>query len=192
MIGNRNMTDGSVAGAPDGRGFLNSLFSGQKLFAMAIIALLLPAAAAESQQNVVSELSTADEIERFCTNIADAARDQRYLLQKDELEKLQQGVNERITVLENRRAEYEHWLNRRNEFLKRAQSSLNEIYRTMKADMAAQQMEELNLEIAASIIMSLPPRQSSLILAEMDAKKAAIVAAIISSAADPATSKDPS
>ena len=45
--------------------------------AVASLLFLLPAAGAESQQNVVSELSTQDEIQKFCTNIADAARDQR-------------------------------------------------------------------------------------------------------------------
>lgn len=52
--------------------------------AVASLLFLLPAAGAESQQNVVSELSTQDEIQKFCTNIADAARDQRYLMQKQE------------------------------------------------------------------------------------------------------------
>lgn len=59
--------------------------------AVASLLFLLPAAGAESQQNVVSELSTQDEIQKFCTNIADAARDQRYLMQKQELEKLASG-----------------------------------------------------------------------------------------------------
>lgn len=192
MIDNRIAHDTPVAATGNTSFSLRNLFGGQRTLVFALMALLLPAAGAESQQNVISELSTADEIERFCTNIADAARDQRYVLQKEELDKLQSDVNERITVLETRRAEYEDWLKRRNEFLQRAQASLNEIYRTMKADVAARQMEELKVEIAAAVIMSLPSRQSSLILGEMDAKKAAVIAAIIASAADPNTSRDPS
>lgn len=192
MIDNRIAHDTPVAATGNTPFSLRNLFGGQRTLVFALMALLLPAAGAESQQNVISELSTADEIERFCTNIADAARDQRYVLQKEELDKLQSDVNERITVLETRRAEYEDWLKRRNEFLQRAQASLNEIYRTMKADVAARQMEELKVEIAAAVIMSLPSRQSSLILGEMDAKKAAVIAAIIASAADPNTSRDPS
>ncbi|MDS7596160.1 MotE family protein [Agrobacterium tumefaciens] len=160
--------------------------------AVASLLFLLPAAGAESQQNVVSELSTQDEIQRFCTNIADAARDQRYLLQKQELEKLQADVNERITVLENRKAEYEDWLARRNHFLNQAKANLVDVYKTMKADAAAPQLEKMHEEIAAAIIMQLPPRQSGLILSEMDAAKAATVAGIMSQATDPNTSKDPS
>ncbi|MDP9761110.1 MULTISPECIES: MotE family protein [Agrobacterium] len=160
--------------------------------AVASLLFLLPAAGAESQQNVVSELSTQDEIQKFCTNIADAARDQRYLMQKQELEKLQADVNERISALQDRKAEYEDWLARRNHFLEQAKSNLVDIYKTMKADAAAPQLEKMHVEIAAAIIMQLPPRQSGLILSEMDAQKAAIVAGIMSQAIDKNTSKDPS
>lgn len=133
---------------------------------------------------------TSAEIQKFCTNIADSARDQRYLLQKQELEKLQADVDSRIAVLEQRKNEYQDWLKRRNEFLKQAELNLVDIYKKMKPDAAAPQLAELPAEMAASIVMKLPPAQSSLILAEMDPKKAAMVAAIMSSAIDPNTSKD--
>jgi flagellar motility protein MotE (MotC chaperone) len=130
-----------------------------------------------------------NEIRQFCSNIADAARDRRYLIQKQELEKLQADVNDRITVLEQKKTEYEEWLKKRNDFLKRAEVGLIDIYKNMKPDAAAPQLAELNVQIAAAIIMQLPARQSSLILSEMDAQKAAMVAAIISSAADTKTGK---
>ena len=169
-----------------------SLFENLGRFGVAAALLfLLQAPGAESQQTAISELSTQDEIQKFCTNIADAARDQRYLLQKQELDKLQADVNERISVLENRRGEYEDWLARRNHFLAQAKTNLVDIYKTMKADAAAPQLEKMHVEIAAAIIMQLPPRQSGLILSEMDAQKAAVVAGLMSRATDPNTSKDP-
>ena len=140
----------------------------------------------------VTTTSTDDEIRQFCTNIADAARDQRYLLQKQELEKLQADVDERIAILETRRAEYEDWLTRRNDFLVRAEAGLVDIFKTMKADAAGPQLEEMDLEVAAAIIMKLPARQSGLVLSEMDPQKAGMIATIISSASDPNTSKEPS
>ena len=136
-----------------------------------------------------AQTSTSDEIQKFCTNIADAARDQRYLLQKAELEKLQSDVDERIRTLELRTAEYQDWLKRRNDFLSRAQSGLVDIFKTMKPDAAAPQLEEMKMEIAAAIIMQLPARQSALILSEMDPEKAGLISSIISSASDPNTSK---
>lgn len=136
--------------------------------------------------------ATQQEIQQFCTSIADPARDQRYLLQKQELEKLQTEVDRRIGVLEQRKAEYEDWLKRRNDFMQQAEVNLIEIYENMKADAAAPQLEKIDPILAAAIVMKLPARQSSQILSEMNAEKAAIVAGVMSSAADPTTSRDPS
>jgi flagellar motility protein MotE (MotC chaperone) len=156
------------------------------------VMMAIPGAFAEERPVIVTSKATADEIREFCTNIADAARDQRYLLQKKELEDLQKGVDERIQTLETRRAEYEDWLKRRNDFLKTAEAGLVEIYKKMKPDAAAAQLAAINPEVASAIVMKLPPRQSSVILAEMDATKAAVLAGIIALASDKNTSKDPS
>jgi flagellar motility protein MotE (MotC chaperone) len=157
-----------------------------------VAVLMLVSHVSAQQPQVVSELSPNDEIQKFCTNIADAARDQRYLLQKQELEKLQADVDKRIATLEDRKTEYQDWLKRRNDFLARAQAGLVDIFKTMKADAAAPQLQEMKLEIAAAILMQLPPRQSALFLSEMDPQKAGMISTIISSASDPNTSKAPS
>ncbi|MBP1853121.1 MotE family protein [Rhizobium halophytocola] len=152
---------------------------------------LLGPSGARAQDATPLDSATQEEIQKFCTSIADPARDQRYLLQKQELEKLQAQVDARIAVMETRKTEYEDWLKRRNDFLKRAQGNLVGIYKKMKPDAAAPALAELNVEIAAAIIMQLPAQQSGLILSEMKPQKAALVSAIISSAGDPNTSKDP-
>lgn len=166
------------------------------LIAAALSLCLLPGARAQQQPQLLGAAQEAggsqQEVQQFCGNIVDSARDQRYLLQKQELEKLQGDINTRITELENRRAEYQDWLKKRNAFLASAKASLVEIYKTAKADEVAPQFDQMNINIAAAIIMQLPPRQSGLILAEMDAQKAAMVAMIMARAADPNTSKDPS
>ncbi|MFB9913334.1 MotE family protein [Rhizobium paknamense] len=148
--------------------------------------------ASSAQEALPGSNASMDEIQRFCTNIADPARDQRYLLQKQDLEKLQGEVNDRIAILEKRKAEYQDWLSRRDAFMQQAQLGLVDIYKNMKADAAAPQLEKVDVMLAAAIIMKLPPKQSSLILSEMSPDQAAQVAAIMSSAADPNTSKDPS
>lgn len=165
---------------------------GLMLPALGALMLAIPGALAEERPVIVTSKATADEIREFCTNIADKARDQRYLLQKQELEALQKDVDSRIATLEKRRAEYEDWLRRRNEFLKVAEAGLIEIYKKMKPDAAAAQLQEIDPEIASAIVMKLNPRMSSLILSEMAAEKAAVLARIIASASDPNTSKDPS
>lgn len=129
------------------------------------------------------------EIERFCGNIADEARDRRYALQVAELEKLRTDVDERIELLEAKRAEYENWVTRRETFMKQAEGNIVQIYSRMRAEAAAQQLTELRAEMAASILMKLDPRVASVILNEMDMKAAASLTTIMVTAARP---KDPS
>ncbi|MCR4264791.1 MotE family protein [Nitratireductor sp. ZSWI3] len=131
----------------------------------------------------------ADEVQRFCTNIADAARDRRYSLQAMELTKLKSEVDERIAALEGKRAEYEEWLERRNVFLAKAEDGIVSIYASMRPDAAAERLAEVPADLAAAILMKLEPRTAGVILNEMNSKSAAALTNIIASAARP---EDPS
>lgn len=134
----------------------------------------------------------ASEVEAYCANIADAARDQRYLRQKQELEQLRAEVDERVKLLEQRRDEFEEWVARREAFIEVAEGQLTKIYQEMRADSAAAQLELIAPEVAAAIVMKLDPRLSSQILNEMEAKNAAILAGIIADAASKQLPKEPS
>jgi flagellar motility protein MotE (MotC chaperone) len=152
----------------------------------------MPGAFAQEVSQPVAANITQDEIRQFCTNIADPARDQRYLLQKQELDKLRADIDARIAEMDRRKAEYQDWLKRRDDFLKQAEAGLTDIYKKMKPDAAALQLQDVKVEVAAAVIMRLGARESSQIFNEMDPQKAAIIANIIASASDPNTSKDPS
>ncbi|MBC7284368.1 MotE family protein [Hoeflea sp.] len=157
---------------------------------VAVLALALLAPGALAQQAPPPTME--DEIRAFCGNIADAARDQRYLIQKKELDELQAGVDERIRQLEERSVQYREWLKKREDFIRVAETQLVEIYKNMNSDAAAQQLEILRPEIAAAIIMKLTPRLASAILNEMDSTKAAGLTGIIASAAASDQPEDPS
>ena len=123
------------------------------------------------------------EIQRFCSNIADAARDRRYSLQAAELKQLQAEVDSRIKQLEEKRSEYETWLKRREVFLARAQDGVVEIYADMKPDAAAARLAIVNVDLAAAILMKLDSRKAGVILNEMDEKAAAALTSVMASAA---------
>src|SRR5262249_52752428 len=108
----------------------------------------------------------ATEVERFCSNIADAARDRRYAMQTQELQKLKFDIDERIKALEAKRQEYEEWLKRRDDFLDKAEDNVVKIYAKMKPDAAAERLAQAKIELAAGILMKLDPRQASTILNE--------------------------
>ena len=127
-------------------------------------------------------LETGTEIERFCSNIADAARDRRYVLQTEELQALQQEVDKRIKILEEKRAEYEAWLKRREDFLAKAEDGVVKIYSGMRPDAAAGRLAEMDAKLAAGILMKLEARKAGVILNEMERKAAAMLTAVMASA----------
>lgn len=141
-----------------------------------------PARTAAGEDGATPAADTTTEVQRFCSNIADAARDRRYALQAKELEKLKAEVDERIKALEAKRLEYEQWLKRRDDFLDKAEDNVVKIYSKMKPDAAAERLSEVRVELAAGIIMKLEPRQASTILNEMDRKAAAMITGVMASA----------
>lgn len=167
---------------------MKPFFHNRLLRISSILALALIAPGVSAQQ---APPTLEDEIRAFCGNIADAARDQRYLLQKEELEKLQTEVDQRIERLEERSAQYREWLDKREEFMRVAEAGLVEIYKNMRPDSAAQQLALVKPEVAAAIIMKLNARLASQILNEMDAKVAAGLTGIIASAAAADDKKEP-
>jgi flagellar motility protein MotE (MotC chaperone) len=166
--------------------------TGLRLLAVAAVAAILGGGGPAASETVIQAATTtqpeASEIQRFCSNIADAARDRRYALQAQELQKLQGEVDERIKLLEAKRAEYETWLKRREVFLARAEDGVVKIYASMKPDAAAERLAELNVQLAAGILMKLDSRKAGVILNEMDRKAAATLTGIMASVA---RSQDP-
>jgi len=140
-------------------------------------------APAQPAQLMREKAPDESEVQRFCSNIADAARDRRYAMQAEELKQLQAGIDQRMKALEDKRVEYEQWLKRREVFLARAQDSVVKIYAGMKPDAAAERLAMVNAELAAAILMKLDPRKAGVILNEMDQKAAATLTGIMASAA---------
>jgi flagellar motility protein MotE (MotC chaperone) len=155
----------------------------KRYLALGAVAFLLSAAespaAPETAPAIPAEQS---EIERFCGNIADAARDRRYAMQAAELKALQVELDQRIKTLEEKKVEYEDWMKRREEFLARAEDSVVKIYAKMKPDAAAERLSELKTELAAGILMKLDARKAGTILNEMDSKAAATLTGVMAAA----------
>ncbi len=118
----------------------------------------------------------------FCANIADAAADTRFALQKAELASMEKEIEGRLKILEAKRAEYEEWLRRRNEVLAKADKTVVAIYSRMRPEAAALQLGNMEDEIAAAVIAELNPRVASAVLNEMEPARAAQLANIITDA----------
>ncbi|MBB5751020.1 MotE family protein [Prosthecomicrobium pneumaticum] len=111
--------------------------------------------------------------EQYCQGVAQAAQDARFARQKAALEAMQKTIDERIAALEAKRADYETWLSRREEFLKQADENLLAVFSQMRPDAASAQLTIMGDDPAAAILARLNPRVASAILNEMEPARAA-------------------
>jgi len=125
------------------------------------------------------EVGVGDNATLYCRNIADAAADARYQRQVDALTALEGQIDKRIAQLEAKRAELEEWIQRRENFLAKADESVVAIYSQMRPDAAAGQIAVMDAEAAAAILSKLSPRTASAILNEMDASIAAFLTSVM-------------
>jgi flagellar motility protein MotE (MotC chaperone) len=113
----------------------------------------------------------------YCANIADLAADTRYMLQMKTLEELEKKIDQKIVLLEAKRAESEAFLKKRNDAIKETRQDLVDIFSKMKPDVAAAQFEILDVETSASILKQLNARVAGTILNEMKVPLAAAITA---------------
>lgn len=146
---------------------------------MAGIFVCGPVMAQETASVAMTAPGNLDEIRKYCGNVDDKAADARYALQAKQLAELRADVDERVKALEAKRQEYEVWLKRRDEFVDKAHDALVDIISRMKPDAAAAQMVLIGDEAAASVLLKLNPRVSSIILNEMSPEKSARLARVI-------------
>lgn len=125
--------------------------------------------------------------EQYCSSVVDAAAAAQIAQQTSNLEKARKELAERVALLDAKTAELRSWVKKRADFTAHATDSLIEIYSKMKPDAAASQLASMDELTAAAITSKLPPKSSSLVLAEMNADKAARLTAIIAGAAEVAT-----
>lgn len=157
------------------------------LIALGVISFSTPQivhTAEPKSKMTTGSIKIPDDVRAFCTNIADAAREQRYALQRKELNKLKSEINDKMKELESTREAVKEWVRKRDSFAEMARESVVEIYSKMRPDAAAGRMEQLEGALAAAILLKLKPRTAGVILNEMSAEKAAMLTGIMAAASD--------
>lgn len=165
-----------------------------RLFAATMMVQLSPivAEATETEPSMVSPVETdatshsglemralTEEARQYCVNIRDVAADARFAWQKATLEALDKQVSEKIVALEAKRAEYETWLKKRQDFLAAARDDVVAIYAKMRPEAAAGQLTALDDDMAAAVLARLNARASSAILNEMEPARASQLASAL-------------
>lgn len=121
--------------------------------------------------------------EQYCFNTTDTAADARFAWQAKKIQEMEAELNKRAEVLAEKTAEYKKWVQRRDEFSRKAHEKLVGFYSRMRADAAAEQLGALDEETAAAVVTKLETKVASQIMGEMDPVRAAKIASVIAGAA---------
>jgi flagellar motility protein MotE (MotC chaperone) len=121
--------------------------------------------------------------QQYCFNTVDTAADARFAWQAKKIKEMEAALDKRAQQLEAKTEEYKQWLQRRDEFSRKAHEKLVGFYSRMRPDAAALQLASLDEEMAAAVVTKLETKVASQIMGEMDPERAAKIATIISGAA---------
>jgi flagellar motility protein MotE (MotC chaperone) len=142
-------------------------------------ALLILSGASAAAQDSPPDAGSAENAIQYCANVADAAADARFMRQAAALADMDKQIQAHLEQLETKRKEYEDWLRRREEFLKKADEAIIAMFSQMRPDAAAAQMGVMSDDIATAILTKVNPRVSSAILNEMEPARAARLTGIM-------------
>ena len=120
----------------------------------------------------------------YCDVVVDAALAAKLAQEKRDAEGLQKEIEKKLVELEAATAEQRKWLQLREDFQKKATENLVTVYAEMDVEAAAQRLPAVGNEIAAAILVKMPPRSASAILAEMPSDIAGRLTAYIAGAAE--------
>ncbi|WP_179956075.1 MotE family protein [Pannonibacter tanglangensis] len=147
---------------------------------LAGVAILAPAGAALAQSAPMpkpDQTAGADtpmtDAERYCRNTGSAANDARLAWQTWNLVALEEKVQVRIRELEQKRAEYQAWVERREKVLSEVEGHVVSIFQRMRPEAAAAQLATLDEDTAVAVLVKLNARAASQILDEMEPARAA-------------------
>ena len=167
------------------------------IFAGTLLIAVLSAGAVSAAENSSGKDNEADNLplppttavklspaEQYCSSVLDAATAAQLAQQKINLAKIEKQDDDRVALLAAKTEELKGWMAKREEFTAHATESLVQIYGKMKPDAAAAQLMAMDEFVAAAIMSKLSTKDASLIMAEMEAAKAARLSAVIAGAGE--------
>jgi flagellar motility protein MotE (MotC chaperone) len=128
---------------------------------------------------VTGAIGPQNDAERYCRNIADLAKEAKFAWQVKTIGELEDALALRTKALEEKRAEVEVWIGKREAFMAMAEERLVGIYSKMRPDAAAEQIRLLNPITGAALMMKLEPRIASVILNDMPTEDASRLAGLM-------------
>ena len=112
-------------------------------------------------------------VENYCGAIANSAASARPAWQEQRITALQAELVAKIAEVDAKTAELRDWVGRREALLNKAGEDFVTIYSKMKPEAASAQMQEMDDETAAALLLKMKPAVASAVMNEMNAARAA-------------------
>ena len=121
-------------------------------------------------------------VENYCGALASSADSARLAWQERRIRNLRADLAAKNAELDARTAEIRQWVSRREELLAKAGASLVAIYSKMKPDAASAQLQDMDDDTAAALLLKMKPAVASAVMSEMDAARAARLSDLLTGA----------
>jgi flagellar motility protein MotE (MotC chaperone) len=103
----------------------------------------------------------------YCKTFGNRAAEARNVLQKEEIQELKKSAEETLKLLDERTAELEDLLKKREELIAATTASIVKMYEGMETEAAAEQLQKLEIRQAGEILRRLSAKASGEIVAAM-------------------------
>lgn len=127
----------------------------------------------------------------YCTAFADKAAESKTVRQRKELLELKGKIEEQLLTLDEKTKSLEVWIEKRKSIRDAVSTNLVKIYANVEAEIAAQQIQKLDVSVASELLRRLSSKQSGEILSAMDVAFASVVVKeMLSDASEMASNKE--
>lgn len=123
-------------------------------------------------------------VETYCGAVAASAASARLAWQEQRIKTLQAELVVKIAELDAKSAEIRQWVQKREQFLARANDDLTAIFAKMKPEAASAQLQAMDEEAAAALLARLKPAAASAVMSEMDPARAARLSDLLAAKSD--------
>ncbi|MCI4678826.1 MotE family protein [Rhodoblastus acidophilus] len=121
-------------------------------------------------------------VANYCGAIANSAASARLAWQEQRIKTLQAELTVKIAELDAKTGEVRQWVAKREELLAKASANLIAIYSKMTPDAASAQLQDMDDDTAAALLLKMKPAVASAVMGEMDAARAARLSDLLTGA----------
>ena len=166
--------------------------TGKYLYSSTLFAWLCCSSIAPASEIAATAVTSGDDTAiELCRTFADKAAESKTAHQRSELLKLKEEIEAQLLKLDEKTKNLESWIDKREAIQASVSSSLVKMYTNVEPEIAAQQLQKLDVMTSSALLQRLNAKQSGEIVTAMDVVFASkVLKVMLTDAAKIATNKE--